>query len=71
MTLSKYLEREGLSLTGFAAMIGVTKGRLCQLKKAAGDWPPDLALTAEEKSNGELDAAELSTIIARSRRAAA
>lgn len=71
MTLTQYLKREGLSFTDFADRIGVSKGRLSQLNNGPGDWPPDLALTAEEKSEGAVDAADLSRIIARARQAAA
>ena len=71
MTLNEYLKREGLTLETFGERIGVTKGRLSQLNNGPGDWPPDLALNVEEKTGGEIDAAELSPIIARARTAAA
>lgn len=71
MTLTEYLKREGLTLETFGERVGVSKGRLSQLNKDGADWPPELALTAEEKTDGELDAAELSPIIARARQAAA
>lgn len=71
MTLREYLAREGLSLSAFGERVGVTKGRLSDLSKNEKDWPPELALTVEEKTQGAIDAAELSSIIARARQAAA
>lgn len=71
MTLSQYLEREGLTLEAFGKLVGVTKGRLSDLNKNNKDWPPELALVAEEQSKGALNAAKLSSIIARARQAAA
>jgi DNA-binding transcriptional regulator YdaS (Cro superfamily) len=71
MLLSTYLETPGApSLTDLSARLGVSKGRLSQLRDAT-DWPPDLALKAEEETGGTLDASELSPIIARARQAAA
>jgi DNA-binding transcriptional regulator YdaS (Cro superfamily) len=71
MTLSKYLGRDGaMSLTDLARAMGISKGRLSQLRDKT-DWPPELALTAETKTDGALDAAELSPIIARARQQAA
>lgn len=68
MTLSEYLNREGAeSLTDLSIKLGVSKGRLSQLRDAL-DWPPDLALKAEEHTQGMLDAAELSPVIARARK---
>lgn len=46
--------------------MGISKGRLSQLRDST-DWPPELAMTAEEKTNGALDAAELSPVIAKAR----
>jgi DNA-binding transcriptional regulator YdaS (Cro superfamily) len=71
MTLSQYLETAGApSLTDLAERIGISKGRLSQLRDSV-EWPPDLALKAEEQTKGALDAANLSPIIARARQAAA
>jgi hypothetical protein len=65
--LDEYLKRPGaMSLTDLSAMLGVSKGRLSQLRKAS-DWPPELAMKAEEKTGGALDAAKLSPIIAKAR----
>jgi hypothetical protein len=71
MKLSKYLKRkDALSRNVLCERLGVTKGRLSQLRESV-EWPPDLALKAEEATDGIMDAAELSSIIARARRAAA
>lgn len=71
MTLSQYLETDGApSLTDLSAILGISKGRLSQLRDAT-DWPPDLALKAETATAGVLNASELSPIIARARKAAA
>jgi hypothetical protein len=67
MTLDEYLGRpDAPTLTELSAMIGVTKGRLSQLK-TAGDWPPELALKAEHATGGALCASKLSPIIAQAR----
>lgn len=71
MKLSQYLEREGSpSLTDLSARLGVSKGRLSQLRDS-NDWPPDLALKVEKETSGALDASELCPIIARARKDAA
>jgi hypothetical protein len=71
MRLSEYLESEGApSLTDLSIKLGITKGRLSQLRDAT-DWPPELALKAEEETGGALDASDLSPIIARARKDAA
>jgi len=67
MTLHSYLSRAGaLSLTALSDKIGISKGRLSQLRHA-GEWPPELALKAEQATAGELDASALSPIVARAR----
>lgn len=71
MTLSNYLAREGaISLTELSGRIGISKGRLSQLRDST-DWPADLALRAEEATGGKLNAAALSPIVAQARRTAA
>ena len=71
MTLSQYLDTPGApSLTDLSARLGISKGRLSQLRDAT-DWPPDLALKAETETSGILNASELSPIIARARKDAA
>ena len=70
MKLSEYLESEGaMTLTALSIRMGVSKGRLSQLRDAV-DWPPELALKAEAETSGKLDASALSPIIARARLAA-
>lgn len=59
-----------MSLTDLSMKLGVSKGRLSQLRDAT-DWPPDLALKAEEHTAGAVNAADLSPIIARARKTAA
>lgn len=71
MTLSQYLETaDAPSLTDLSVKLGISKGRLSQLRDSL-EWPPDLALKVEEQTGGTLDAAQLSPIIARARQAAA
>lgn len=55
-----------MNLTRLAGAMGVSIGRLSQLRDST-EWPPELALTAEEKTNGALDAAILSPTVARAR----
>lgn len=70
-TLSQYLETEGAkSLTALSAEIGISKGRLSQLRDAT-DWPPELALNVERATAGALDASMLSPVVARARLSAA
>jgi len=67
MTLREYLKGEGApSLTDLSGALGISKGRLSQLQDAT-DWPPELALEAEKQTEGGLNAAELSPVIARAR----
>ena len=71
MTLAKYLDTDGApSLTDLSVQLGVSKGRLSQLRDST-DWPADLALKAEQETNGALNAADLSPIVARARQQAA
>lgn len=67
MTLNEYLKSPGaLSLTQLSEKIGISKGRLSQLR-TKNDWPADVALRAEESTGGAIDAAMLSTVVARAR----
>lgn len=67
MTLDTYLKRDGaLTLTTLAAEMGVSKGRLSQLRTST-DWPPDLAMKAEHVTSGAVSASFLSPIVARAR----
>jgi len=70
MTLDTYLKREGaMSLTTLAADMGVSKSRLSQLRDST-DWPPELALKAEDATSGEVSASDLSHVVARARQQA-
>lgn len=67
MTLDTYLSTEGAkSLTALSAEIGISKGRLSQLRNAT-EWPPELALKVEEATQGKLDASALSKVVAMAR----
>lgn len=79
MTIREYLDSPGaMSLTDLAAAADVSKGRLSQLAGAKDnppavpeDVPPALALRLERETGGAINAAEISTIIAEARKAAA
>ncbi len=67
MTLDAYLSRpDAKSLTALSLEMGVSKGRLSQLRNST-EWPPNLALDVERATAGELNAAELSGTVARAR----
>ncbi len=67
MTLDTYLSRDGAkSLTALSIEIGVSKGRLSQLRNLT-EWPPELALKVEQATDGILSASELSTVVASAR----
>lgn len=69
MTLDTYLRRDGAkTLTAIADEIGVSKGRLSQLRNAT-EWPPELALKVEAATQGALSASKLSAVIAQARAA--
>jgi len=71
MTLDAYLKRpDAMSLTQLATEMGVSKGRLSQLRNST-DWPPELALVAESKTGGALSASILSALIAKARQTGA
>lgn len=55
-----------LNLTALSRSIGISKSRLSQLRGRT-DWPPELALKAERATNGEVNASELSPVIADAR----
>lgn len=70
MDLETYLSRpDAMSLTDLAKVIGISKGRLSQLKNEGKEWPPELALRAEQLTDGALSASALSNIIAQARAA--
>ena len=71
MTLDTYLSRpDAMSLTQLAAEIGISKGRLSQLRNST-DWPAELALAAESKTGGALSASNLCPVVAKARRTGA
>lgn len=71
MTLDAYLKRpEAMSLTKLAAEMSISKGRLSQLRTST-DWPAELALAAESKTGGALNASLLCPLIARARQTGA
>jgi DNA-binding transcriptional regulator YdaS (Cro superfamily) len=71
MTLDTYLDGTGAkSLTALSIEIGISKGRLSQLRHST-DWPPELAMKIENATDGKLNASELSPVIAQARKAAA
>ena len=62
MTLSAYFERpDAMNASQLAAAIGVSKGRMSQLRDKP--WPPELALEAERVTGGALDASLLSPVV--------
>ncbi len=66
-TLDEYLSAAGAqTLTKLSTALGVSKGRLSQLRNAR-DWPPDLALKVEMETGGALSASDLSPLIAKAR----
>lgn len=67
MTLDAYLAQPGAkSLTALALEVGVSKGRLSQLRLQTR-WPPALALRVEEATSNVVDAASLSDVVAQVR----
>lgn len=71
MTLDDYLALDGApTLTELSARMGVSKGRLSQLRNSL-DWPASLALDAERETGGVLAASALCPLIARARGEAA
>lgn len=54
-----------MNASQLAAAIGISKGRMSQLKDKP--WPPELALVAERVTSGALDAGVLSPVIAEAR----
>ncbi len=68
MTLETYLKRpDAKSLTELSRILGITKGRMSQLRKSR-EWPAELAMLAEERTGGLLDASALSATVARARK---
>jgi len=68
MTLDAYLNRTENTATELAKAIGISKGRLSQIR---GGEPctPALALKIETATGGAVSASKLSTVIAQARAA--
>lgn len=67
MTLETYLKRpDAMNLTQLASAIGISKGRMTQLRQN-GDWTPELALKVEAETGGAINASLLNTTIAKAR----
>lgn len=70
MTLDAYFTRDdALTLTALSERLGISKGRLSQLRNST-EWPPELALEAEKQTGGAVSASDLSPTIARARTSA-
>ena len=68
MDLDAYLAEPGAqSLTALSAAVGISKGRLSQLRRAT-DWPAELAMRIERATDGAVDAGRLSPVVAEARR---
>lgn len=69
MTLDAYFKQPNApSLTAIAAAIGVSKGRLSQIR-GGEKCPPDVALRIEAATAGAVSASALSHVIAQARAA--
>lgn len=65
MDIKTYIIESGITATEFARKLGITPGRLSQLRE--GPWPAELALTAETVTDGRVSASALSPVVARAR----
>lgn len=68
MTLDAYLRQSGTKAGDLAKAIGVSKGRLSQIR-GGEKCPPELALKIEAATSGAVSASALSHIIALARAA--
>jgi len=67
MTLAAYLESpNALALTALAEAVGISKGRLSQLRDSR-EWPPSLALAVERETGGALNASLICPVVAAAR----
>lgn len=67
MMLDTYLATDGAkSLTDLSVEVGISKGRLSQLRNSK-EWPPELALKVERATGGQVDAALISPIVSEAR----
>lgn len=55
-----------MSLTALAKAVGVSKGRISQLRDSL-DWPPELALKVEDATGGDVSASDICPVIAKAR----
>jgi len=70
MTFDTYLASPGAkSLTSISLEIGVSKGRLSQLRHST-DWPPEIAMKVERATGNYLSASDLSPVVAQARKRA-
>lgn len=68
MTLDAYLKQDGIKAGDLARAIGVSKGRLSQIR-GGEKCPPELALKIEAATGGAVSASALSHVIALARAA--
>ena len=68
MTLDAYLNQPGKKASDLAKAIGISKGRLSQIR-TAGSCPPDIALKIEAATAKAVSASTLSHTIALARAA--
>lgn len=69
MTLDAYFSQpDALSLTDLAKRVGISKGRLSQIR-GGEPCPPELALKLERETGGAVSASGLSHVIAQARAA--
>lgn len=69
MNLDAYFKQsDAKSLTDLAALVGVSKGRLSQIR-GGEKCPPELALKIETATGGIVSASALSHVIAQARAA--
>lgn len=70
MDLNQYLKSpDAPTLTALSDKVGISKGRLSQLRDS-DDWPPKLAMLVEKHTGGMVDAAKISKTVAQARQTA-
>lgn len=70
MDISSYRSSNGLSLEAFGALVGKSKGHIHEVESTMR-CSAKLALIIEDKTSGQINAADLNDEIASARRAAA
>jgi DNA-binding transcriptional regulator YdaS (Cro superfamily) len=68
MDIAAYCKSVGILQSDLAAQLGISPGRLSQLKDS-NEWPADLALRLEEVTARVISASDVSPTIARARAA--